>query len=68
MDKQESAGGVGLLGLLFLVFLVMKLLGAGVVATWSWWWVFSPLWIPAMFGVLIFVFGMILDIVRLLKK
>ena len=29
--------------LLFLVFLVLKLTG---VIGWSWWWVFSPLWIP----------------------
>jgi hypothetical protein len=31
---------------LFLIFLTLKLAEVGVVATWSWWWVFSPLWIP----------------------
>jgi len=34
---------VSFTGLLFIVFLVLKLTG---VIGWSWWWVFSPLWIP----------------------
>jgi hypothetical protein len=29
-----------------LIFLTLKLAGIGEVATWSWWWVTSPLWIP----------------------
>ena len=41
-----SSGGIGLGGLTFLVLLVLKLCG---VITWSWWWVTSPLWIPALF-------------------
>jgi hypothetical protein len=31
--------------LVFIVFLILKLAGIGVVATWSWLWVTSPLWI-----------------------
>lgn len=34
------------LGLLALLFIGLKLGGIGVVATWSWLWVLSPLWIP----------------------
>ena len=30
--------------LLTIIFLVLKLCN---VITWSWWWVFAPLWIPA---------------------
>ena len=60
MGKEEKSGGVGLLGLLFLIFLVMKLAGVGAVATWSWWWIFSPLWIPVVFGVLIYSIIMLL--------
>ena len=60
MGKEEKSGGVGLLGLLFLIFLVMKLAGAGAVANWSWWWVFSPLWIPVVLGVLIYGIIMLL--------
>ena len=31
---------------LFLIFLTLKLAEVGVVATWSWIWIFAPLWIP----------------------
>lgn len=33
------------LELLFLLFLGLKL---GNVITWSWWWVFAPIWIPGV--------------------
>lgn len=31
---------------LLLVFIILKLTGIGVVASWSWWWVLSPIWAP----------------------
>lgn len=34
--------------LLTIIFLVLKLCN---VITWSWWWVFAPLWIPACLGI-----------------
>lgn len=37
------------LGLLALLFIGLKLGGVGVVATWSWWAVLSPLWVPIVF-------------------
>lgn len=51
MSKQNpikpvvNKSGVSLGGLIFVVFLTLKLAGIGQVATWSWWWVTSPLWI-----------------------
>jgi len=54
-DKiQVGSGGIGLGGLLFVAFLVLKLCG---VISWSWWWVFAPLWLPiAIFlGIIIVV-------------
>ena len=51
MSKQNTIkpvvnkSGVSLGGLIFVVFLTLKLAGIGQVATWSWWWVTSPLWI-----------------------
>ena len=41
-------GGIGFCGLLAIVFITLKLAGIGAVASWSWWWVLSPLWIPAV--------------------
>jgi len=46
MTKEKTSKGFGLGTVLFLIFLVLKLTGVGMVATWSWWWVLSPLWIP----------------------
>ena len=41
---------VGLFPLITIIFVVLKLVGF---INWSWWCVFSPLWIPALlFGVI----------------
>ena len=61
-SKSSSSSGIGLTGVLFVVFLVLKLTGN---IDWSWWWVTSPLWIPAVF-LLCIVFGAILVIMLLL--
>ena len=58
MEKNsKDSQGLGLGTILFLIFLTLKLGGWGVVATWSWWWVTSPLWIPLVLivGVVIIV-------------
>ena len=44
--ENSKNNGIGISTVVFLIFLVLKLAGIGVVATWSWWWVTSPLWIP----------------------
>ena len=40
-------GGIGFAGLLCIVFVTLKLAGVTEVATWSWWWVLAPIWLPA---------------------
>ena len=45
--NKKTSSGIGLGGVIFIVFLILKLAGIGQVANWSWWWVTSPLWIPA---------------------
>jgi len=57
MEKDNKGSkGLGLGTILFLIFLTLKLGGWGVVATWSWWWVFSPLWIPiCLLGIVILI-------------
>ena len=57
MEKDNKGSkGLGLGTILFLIFLTLKLGGWGVVATWSWWWVFSPLWIPiVLIGIIILI-------------
>jgi hypothetical protein len=46
MEKNNKSTSLGFGSILFLIFLTLKLAGLGVVATWSWWWVFSPILIP----------------------
>jgi len=50
MTNQQTSSGIGLGGTLFIVFLILKLVG---VISWSWWWVFSPLWIPFVLFIII---------------
>lgn len=47
--SSKSSGGLGLGTIIFVVFLILKLVG---VITWSWWWVFSPFWIPLLLIIL----------------
>ena len=46
---------------LLTVFIILKLIGA---ITWSWWWVFSPIWIPLVIGILIFTIVGLLLLIR----
>jgi hypothetical protein len=46
------------IGMLTIVFITLKLLGK---IAWSWWWVLSPMWIPAIGLLLIFIVCIILD-------
>ena len=43
MSQSETSGGIGLLGAVFLILFTLKLIGQ---ITWSWIWVFTPLWFP----------------------
>jgi hypothetical protein len=47
-NETETSSGLGIVPIIFLIFLTLKLGGWGIVATWSWWWVFSPLWISLL--------------------
>ena len=60
MEKSEKKVSVQITGIVnvivFLAFFLAKIFDK---IDWSWWWVFSPLWIPLalFFGILI-VFGL----------
>lgn len=49
---KTNTGGIGVAWLLTITFIVLKLVG---VITWSWWWVFSPLWISFLATVVIII-------------
>ena len=68
MENKKSKG-LGLSGMVFIVFLILKLAGVGTVATWSWLWVTSPLWIgPVLAVIVIGLIGLALIIKKVNKK
>ena len=54
-ENKNASSGIGLGTVLFLIFLVLKLAEIGPVQYWSWWAVTSPLWIPAILVIVIFI-------------
>lgn len=40
---KVTGSGIGFTGLLTIIFVLLKAFN---VITWSWWWVFAPLWLP----------------------
>lgn len=64
-----SSGGIGFCGFLALLFITLKLLGITAVASWSWLWVLSPLWLPLAIALGIFVvIGLIYLIVAAFRQ
>jgi len=59
---SNNNNGIGLAGSTFIVFLILKLTHN---IDWSWWWITSPLWIPAA---LVFVIVLVAGIVAGVKE
>ena len=61
-DKPTTSG-IGIGTILFLIFMTLKLTGD---IDWSWWWVFSPLWIPLV--AMISIMGIAVIIAAIMYK
>lgn len=48
--KEVTYSGIGFCDLLCIVFIVLELWG---IITWSWLWALCPIWIPAIFIIII---------------
>jgi hypothetical protein len=57
--KNQS---IGFLGILTLIFVLAKIFNK---IDWSWWWVFSPIWLPAV--ITIVIVGIILLVVAFMS-
>jgi len=57
-----TSGGMSFTGLLTIIFIVMKLMGWGMVATWNWLWVLSPLWIGLAISLIFGCIGLLIMI------
>lgn len=63
-SKSSSAsGGLGLCSVLTIIFVVLKVLGVAPVATWSWIWVLSPLWIGFALGMSLLILFLIIGVI-----
>ena len=49
MSNSNSGGGIGFFGVIFIILLILKLFG---LISISWWWVFSPIIIGFVIGVI----------------
>lgn len=68
-SSKSKTASFPILGILGLIFVTLKLAEIGVVATWSWWWVLSPFWIPLAIVLGIFaVVGIVMVVAKLLEK
>ena len=52
-SSSNSGGGISLCGIIFIVLLILKLFG---LISISWWWVFSPIIIGFVIGVIFLIF------------
>ena len=59
--KNNNNGGIGFCGLLTIVFIVLKLCK---VISWSWLWVFSPIWLPLALAITFVIVAMIISSIR----
>lgn len=58
-SNSSSSGGIGFCSLLAVLFIGLKLTDN---IDWSWWWVLSPLWIPAAIVLAIIAFMAIIAV------
>ena len=67
MDNKNVnyGGGIGVLGILQIIFIVLKVLGIGAVANWSWVVVLIPLWINLGLIAVILIICAIIVIIKL---
>ena len=61
----NNSVGINFTGLLTVAFIVLKLTGC---IDWSWWWVLSPLWIPAAIALAILLITFSISITLSLKS
>lgn len=66
MEKETKVvkKSLPIISILTLIFVTLKLAEIGQVATWSWWWVLSPLWIS--WGILLFFILIVVILAALL--
>lgn len=60
-NSSNTSNGIGFAGLLTIAFIVLKLLDK---ISWSWIWVFSPIWISASLAIVIFLIIVLISLFK----
>lgn len=61
MDEIKFELDTNIVIALLIIFVVLKLMQ---VVNWSWWWVISPLWIPMLITLMLYVISRIITVVK----
>ena len=59
-NQRNNSCSEGFILLLTLVFIILKLTN---VISWSWLWVFSPIWISFLVGLILILIGLIIVVI-----
>lgn len=62
-NALASRGGIGCFTILGLILITLKLAEIGQVATWSWWWVLAPFWVPVAIDIIVFLIILIATLI-----
>jgi membrane protein YdbS with pleckstrin-like domain len=60
-NNNKNTSGLSLGTMLFVIFLILKLANVGTVATWSWLWVTSPLWISLCLAIVLVAIMVVIE-------
>lgn len=61
MDEIKFELDTNIVIALLIIFVVLKLMQ---VVNWSWWWVISPLWIPMLITLMLYIISRIITVVK----
>ncbi len=59
MSNKTSQSAFPIGGILLVIFITLKALN---LIDWSWWWVFSPVWFAILFGILVTIGVLIVQV------
>lgn len=59
-DSKSTIGSVSFSTLLVIIFLILKLTNN---IDWSWWWIFSPYWIPVISFISIMIITVFISLI-----
>lgn len=63
-ETQSVSAGFPIASILTIIFVIAKLFGK---ITWSWVWVFAPLWISTVFGLTLLAVALLIAVIAVIR-